>query len=865
MELLERDDHLATLEWHYQQVKQGLGHTIFLGGEAGIGKSSLVNHFVKMKSGEACAYVGSCDSLFTPRPLGPLYDVASQVSPDFIEFLRDEKDRTLVFTALLQKITASQKPILLIFEDVHWADEATFDLIKFLSRRIHRQKCLFLITYRDGEIYSGHPLANTFGELQAECFTKILLPGFSKETVRALVAKKGLTTGDEVYQLTGGNPFYVMEILANEFDQIPERVKDSILTVFHSKSEATKGLWEFLSILPSSHIELSIAKRIESDFANCIDYCITAGLIVSKPGHLSFKHELFRIAIEESLSPTKRVSLHKKMLQIIQEVSDGKNLSQLVHHARYAGEKELVAKVAPQAAQEAAAVGSHIEASKLYLTAIEFTDKEDTNLVEWYERYAYECYLINQMPAAIMAQQQALDIWRKRKVSLKEGDTLRFLSRLWWFEGDQTRAIDLALQAIKVLENGFPTRERAMAYSNLSQLHMLSDDREDALYWGNKAIDLGVRMCDHEIETHALNNVGSVLLTIPTSRDQGEDKLNRSLAIALEHGLHEHAARAYASLSFFFLWLRSYDKSEKMIEEGIRYCEERDLNSWKYYIIGCKARLLLERGDWKKAEEISRGLQHNTNSLIKVNALVVLAKLAMRQGNFTEAKLLIGDAKEIAMATNEIQRIVPVLTAELELNWMEGERMPKESIDWANTVLFKEKNHSTHFAEFSYWLKKCNSVKVDTSLKFMEPFKLEFEGNWMAAATSWKNLGCPFEQALALADGDVMHQKQALLVLHDLGAKGTYEIVKSKLKLMGVKNIPRGPRESTRSNPAQLTNRQIDVLVLLNEGLQNTEIAEKLFISAKTVDHHISAILSKLEVNSRSKAVREASRLGILS
>ena len=148
--------------------------------------------------------------------------------------------------------------------------------------------------------HQGTPLATIFGELPSGNFSKILIDRFSKATVDRFAVQKGYASGDRLYALTGGNPFYVTEILASYSPGIPERVKDSMITVFHARSDATRALWEFLSILPTSRIELNIAKRIESDFANSIDD-VFLRIIVSKPGYLSFKHELFRLAIEESL------------------------------------------------------------------------------------------------------------------------------------------------------------------------------------------------------------------------------------------------------------------------------------------------------------------------------------------------------------------------------------------------------------------------------------------------------------------------------------------------------------------------------------------------------------------------------------
>lgn len=865
MELLERGKYLDDLANHFKRVEQGSGHTIFLMGEAGIGKTSLVNHFLKKIGGNAVVYSGACDSLFTPRPLGPLFDIAGQIGPDFLELLKNEKDRSLIFAALVQKLSAHEKTIVLVFEDIHWADEATIDLIKFLARRIYRHACLFMLTYRDDEIHSRHPLAAIFGELPPLHFSKVQLNRFSKEMVEQLAARKEGLNGHQLFSLTGGNPFYVMEILESDDAHIPERVKDSILTLYHGRPDDTKRLWEFLSVLPSPRIEPSIARKIERDFAHCIDDCIAGGVIVQRPGHLSFKHELFRLAIEESLSPYRRKTLHREMLQTMRESDDVQNLAQLVHHARYADERELVSMIAPKAAHEASAVGAHREAAKLYETAIEYTNANDTALVELYERHAYECYLTYQIESAIESQQKALAIWRERQQWLREGDALRFLSRLWWFGGNHGEAIAFANKAIEVLEKNNPTRERALAYSNLSQLSMLCEDNDSALRWGKKAIDLAAAMEDQEILSHALNNVGTTLIKISATEKEGEEKLRQSLSLALDHGHQEHVARAYVNLFTSFILIRRYSKAIAAFEAGFKYCDERDFDFLSYYMLCCKAQLLLETGKWAEAEALAKRLQPNPHHrLVNIGKLTTLARLNMRRGNFKDATLMIQEAKILAMPTHEAQRIVPVLTAALELAWLSGGAVPLDEIKEAENSLFYDKNNSFHYTSLVYWMHACDVPGSENAIVYTEPYQSQRNGHWRIAAEKWGELGCPYEQALALFEGDQEHQKQGLKILSDLGATATCELLRTKLKQKGMRNIPRGPRQSTKKNPALLTGRQIEILYLLREGAPNKVIAEKLFISPKTVDHHITAILSKLDVHSRAKAILEAQRLGIL-
>jgi DNA-binding CsgD family transcriptional regulator len=136
----------------------------------------------------------------------------------------------------------------------------------------------------------------------------------------------------------------------------------------------------------------------------------------------------------------------------------------------------------------------------------------------------------------------------------------------------------------------------------------------------------------------------------------------------------------------------------------------------------------------------------------------------------------------------------------------------------------------------------------------VQPFVLEIQGNWRAAAAMWEELGCPYERARALAQGNSEAQREALLIFEQLGARPMAERVRAQLRAAGVQTIPRGPRAATRQNPFGLTNRQVEILSLLAKNLTNAEIAARLHISPKTVDHHVSAVLAKLDVSTRDQA-----------
>lgn len=866
--LLERNEDLEKLARIFEAASKGAGQTVFVMGEAGIGKTSLVKTFLENVRAEAVVYVGSCDSLFSARPLGPLIDIATYTPGELLDVVSSEKDRGVLFALFLQKFFSSPNPVVVLFEDIHWADEATLDFVKLLSRRIQNQKCLFLLTFRDDEVGARHPLKHIAAEMPTGSFTKLFLRRLTEQAVVDWSIQCGSNSGKDIFKLTQGNPFYVTEVLAsNENGDIPERVKDSILSVFYSKPLEIQSLWEILSIMPSG-IDVALAEKIGHDFPRGIEEGVASGVLILKKDGISFKHELYRITIEGSISTLRKKTLHSQMIKMINELHpDAINLSHLIHHALYADDRDLIRKVAPRAAREAAAVGAHIESSKLFSIAIQYSDSADESIVELYERHAYECYLTNQIESAISSQRKALDIWRQRKVVLKIGDTLRFLSRLLWFHGRSEEVDEIAVEAVQVLENGFPTRERAMAYSNLSQLYMLSGNSESALYWGQKAIELATRMEDQEILSHALNNVGSVLLTYPDQEKEGIEKLNRSLQISLENHFHEHAARAYTNLCSMSVTVRQYSIAEKYFKEGIYFCEQHDLNSWTYYLQSEEMKMMLDIGNVSQAEEQALKLYSNNShtKMVRIAAISVLAKIYTRRGDFSQAKELIKEGMILARPTNEAMRIVPMLTTWIELCWLTQSPLPEDEIRKADETLFPQKIKSWYYSDFIYWVHKAGMAIPGGGEKYNGPFREEVNGEWKMAVTAWEKVNCSYQQAIALFQLSDKEKKQAVILLKSIGATATAEFFVKKMKECGIKNIPRKPHESTLSNPALLTVRQKEILMMLREGFQNKEIAEKLFISLKTVDAHVSAILSKLEVTNRSKAVAEAQRLKIIN
>jgi len=865
MELIERDGFLDILHSQFENISGSEGHCIFVTGEAGIGKTSLIKTFCKDVKSRCNIYQGSCDALFTPRPLAPVYDMLMQMRNGLPGIISDITDRTLFFASVFHELKNQKGTSLVIFEDIHWADEATLDFIKFLARRITQLHCLFILTYRDNEIHAHHPLRNVLGQLSPGSFTRMQLLPLSRHAVDKLAEEKGYNSED-VYRISGGNPFYVTEILANYSKGVPDNIKNSILSTYNNAEEKTKQVWQILSVIPSG-FEMKYLSTFEPSYATAIERCIDTKILILENGRIFFKHELFRRTIETSLSPLKRISLNKKILELFLE-SFEKNgeIERIIHHAKNANEYGLVVTYAPLAATKAACVGAHIEASKLFMTAIEYYQgQEKDQLIRFYEGYAYECYLTSQIKEAIIYTGKSLELWKERKDTEQVGNCLRFLSRLWWLDGNRKKAESFAQKAIEVLNDMPSSRIKAMALSNMSHLKMLFDEADASIEWGEKAITIAREIADEETLSHALNNVGAVLMLIQSSQKKGIELLHQSLEIALKNSYHEHVARAYTNLSSIGLKIKDYDFVKKILDKGLQYCEERDLNSWKLYLSTQRAKLNFETGNWEEAYKIAGELlEDETRSIaVTISVLILIATIKMRRGDDDDPLPLLQEAKTKAFGIMEIQRIIPSLLGLLEYEWLTGKTViEKIDIDCA-TANIEQAIDNIEVNEFAFWLLKVRNLHLPLK-EVYEGYEVNTVKKARAAAELWEKFGCPYQQALSLFAGSDDDKRKAIAIVQALGADAVYNKMKFEMRSAGIKSIPRGIRKSTQSNPALLTDRELDVLQLLNEGLQNKEIAGRLFISAKTVDHHISSILYKLEVNSRAKAVHEAIRLEII-
>lgn len=397
MELVERDAVLREIEALLGGVARGSGHTVFVAGEAGIGKTSLLKVLAERR-GDALLWWGACDALQTPHPLAPLLDIARASEVGFRALLGADADRGALFEAVLTELQRCRKPVLVVIEDVHWADAATLDLIKFLGRRIDRAPALLVTSYRDDELTPAHPLRRLLGELPASLITRIDLQRLTPQAVD-LLARRALRSPAGIHAVTQGNPFFVSELLRLGMDAVPRSVQDLVLARYARLSPGAQALVRLASVVPA-RIERWLVERLLGADVERIEECLNSGLLMpAGSAALGFRHELARVAVESSLSEPVAQALHASVLQALEQPGAAPvPMARRVHHATRAGDHAAVLRTAPEAARQAEARGAHREAAAHWRTALDHARDQvvaDSDRAAWLDACARECQAID--------------------------------------------------------------------------------------------------------------------------------------------------------------------------------------------------------------------------------------------------------------------------------------------------------------------------------------------------------------------------------------------------------------------------------------------------------------------------------------
>jgi DNA-binding NarL/FixJ family response regulator len=861
-ELLERDDLLADLRSSLAGARTGAGRLVLVGGEAGVGKTALARRFCDDLGEAATIYWGGCDPLLAPRPLGPFHEIAESVRgpvPDAIEAGAGAHE----VAAALLGVGSRRAPLVLVLEDVHWADEATLDVVRVLGRRVGSSPTLVLATYRDDELDRTHPLRIVLGELAtAGTISRVGVTPLSRESV-ALLADGSNVDAVALHRLTSGNPFYVTEVLASDGAEIPDTVRDIVLARVARLSAPALAVVEAASIAPPS-LDAALTLAVCGEDAGAVDECLASGVLRQVPGGIAFRHELARVTVEEALSPTRRLALHRAVLRALTDgARSSADLARLAHHAEGAADADAVLRYAPAAGEQASRAGAHREAAAQYNRALRFADGlSDRERADLLERLSGAYYETDDQLEAMAALKRAIECHRTVGNTRREAVALGWLVDQLMCIGSMDEAERAAAAAMALVDRSAPGLEHAAAFTTMAHLHLNRGEVDDSIEVGRQAIEAARLADDDALLVDALTTTGTAELV----RDGPVASAALEEALDLAKRLDVGVPRVCNNLVYGASIHRAHDLAERYAKEGLEYCEHRDLDLWRLSILGFHVHSLVDQGRWDEALATALRLIEDPRASPgpRIEALLAFGRVRARRGD-PDVQRPVEDVLALRNPSDELSWAVPIAAARAEIAWLE--RKPAAAVadvsDIALELAIRQRSPWT-IGELAYWRWKAG-ITDDLVAEAAEPYALAIAGDWQSAAALWDALRCPYEAALARSAADDEETlRRALDDLYRLGARPAATMVARRLREGGARDLPRGPRPSTRRNPASLTSRELEVLRHLSEGVRNGDIARRLFVSPRTVEHHVSSILRKLNVTSRGAAAAEAARRGLL-
>ena len=974
--LVGRTLELAQLQAALAEAAEGQPSLAFVVGESGVGKSRLVAELAARAAEDGtrvlrgdCVELGEGELAYAPliTALRPLVRDSDPVLAELPAGIRAELatllpglgepreraggDQGGVFEALLAVLDglARTAPLLLVIEDLHWADASTRAFLRFLSATLASEPILVVTTYRPDELHRRHPLRPLLAELERVHALRIDLAGLSRDELSEQLAgilgtEPDPALVDRLYARSEGNPLFAEELLAAGLDglgAVPPSLAAALALRIERLGENAQEVVRVLSGGPQlDHAVLAEVAGLEPRaLRDGLREAVENHIVVVEGDRYAIRHALLREAVHDDLLPGERVELHRALARALESRHDepgrpeALRTAAIAHHYLAAGDQPAAVAAAVSAGVAAMEVAAYSEGATLFERALELWDRvpdaaalTGADEVELLGRAAECNHYVDDLQRSATLAKRGLALVDESAEPRRAAALYGVLQRSLWSMLRPEEAADALERGLALLADDEPSPERAGLLARQASTLMLQSRYHRAVRVARRALEeraqLDERGHHHVDEVAALNALG-VSLAATGEIDEGAAALRRALALARDGGHPQELAAAAVNLAEA---LHRVGRSQEALAVAREAFDEiASLPVRQVWLSLAIAHGAFDVGDWEAADAAlarvdPRRLVRGNSEL---NACLAHAELALGRDERDEARTRLACAAELAVNSREPQYLGVLGALQAELAMREGDvqgaraavddaldRIEFCSDDALRMAMVSAAGLTAEATAAEHARDLGDRAAVEAALVHAELLIARVRAcaedggaleraylshaeadycralgtdqteRWVEAAAAWDALGRPYPAALArwrhaealVAAGDregaVPLASAALETAERLGAAwlaGELESLaaRARLRLCEKDGATPAAEDDGDEAPFGLTPRERQVLALVAAGATNREIGRQLYMAEKTASVHVSRILAKLEVRSRTEAAGVAHRLGL--